>query len=335
MKISVAICAYNAERTLARTIESVIKQTYTDYEVVIVNDGSTDGSVKVIQKFIRKYNEKIVLIEKENGGLSLARNIGIQKATGEYVTFLDSDDYISTDYLKVLYNTAKKYNSDMVASGQYKVKENGEIIDSIFYKPDQYGNCNLRRLNISGKIYRKDYLNKYGIYFPVGKTYEDNPFNMAAYFLAKNLRFLEYAGYFQVVHEGSITSKKIKYENLPLEAIENSIKLVKKNSGNVVDMQLFDFTVMSFLTYFIFIRNKKKEYLATRNRKSDTEVVLKVCDYSSKIVNKYFKDYLKNEYCKILKNNNLLFKQKLGVKIFCFLIKTKMLNVFTTFYYKI
>ena len=166
-KISIIVPVYNAENYLEKCLQSVFNQDFDDYEVVIVNDGSTDGSVKVIQKFIRKYNEKIVLIEKENGGLSLARNIGIQKATGEYVTFLDSDDYISTDYLKVLYNTAKKYNSDMVASGQYKVKENGEIIDSIFYKPDQYGNCNLRRLNISGKIYRKDYLNKYGIYFPV------------------------------------------------------------------------------------------------------------------------------------------------------------------------
>lgn len=335
IKVSVIIPIYNAEKYLKKCLDSVLYQQLSEFELILVNDGSTDGSKNIIESYLINYSEKIKYIEKENGGLSSARNLGLQHAEGKYVTFLDSDDYISDDYLKVLCNAAEKNKSEMVVSGQFKVKEDGSIIDRILYHPDQNGDSKTRRFNISGKLYRRDFIEKQEIRFPLGKTYEDNPFNMITYFLSKNLVFLEYAGYHQIVHEGSITSKKIEYQLLPIDAIENAVKRVESNQSVLQDRQLFEFTVMSFFTYFIFVRNKKKEYLDTNNRTSDMEVVLKVCEDFQRIVRTYFREYTKNRYFKLFSNRDLPLKQKVGTKFFSILVKTNTLKTFTKLYYNL
>lgn len=335
VEISVIIPVYNAEKYLNKCFDSVLSQEFQDFEILVVNDGSTDGSVNILKEYLQKYPEKFFYMEKENGGLSSARNLALDNAHGKYITFLDSDDYISKDYLWELYKEAEKYNSEMVVSGQFKVEENGTVVDHIVYQPDKNGNSLMRRLNISGKLYKREFVEQNKIRFPLGKTYEDNPFNLKAYFLAKNLRFLNYAGYHQVIHEGSITSKKIEYNLLPIEALNNTVYYVENKRDMVNDLELFEFTVMSFFTYFIFVRNKKKEYLSTNNRKSDMDVVLHVCDDFQEIVKKNFLKYTKNKYCSVFKNNELQLSQKIGTKVFAWLIKTNMLKAFTRIYYRI
>ncbi len=91
-KVSVIIPAYNAEKYIAETLDSVVNQTYSDFEVIIVDDGSKDGTVSIIKQYQGKYPEKIRLIQKENGGPASARNVGIKVATGEYIAFIDADD---------------------------------------------------------------------------------------------------------------------------------------------------------------------------------------------------------------------------------------------------
>lgn len=334
-QISIIIAVYNREKYLRECLDSVFAQKFKDFEVILVNDGSTDNSEMIIEEYKKKYQDKVIYLKKENGGVSSARNLALDHAKSKYVTFLDSDDYVSDDYLSVLFEAAEKYQSEMVVSGQFKVNEEGGIIDRILYFPDSNGNSLTRRLNISGKLYLRDFIEKQAIRFPIGKTYEDNTFNIVAYFLAKNLRFLEYAGYYQVVHEGSITSKKIAYESLPMEAIENAIKQVESNPALLKDRALFEFTVMSFFTYFIFVRNKKKEYLDTNNRTSDMEDVLKVCDEFARMIRENFKHYASNEYCRLFRKSDLVLKQKLGAKVFGILVATNMLKTFVKLYYRL
>ena len=198
--ISIIIPVYNAEKYLHKCLESIVNQSFKDYEVLVVNDGSTDNSQKIIDEYASKYTTKFRTFVKENGGQSSARNMALPFACGEYITFLDSDDYYDSKYLEILYSTAKKNNSDMVISGQQKVDENGKVYMNITYDVENYPNCILRRLNFSGKIYRTEYVRKHNMRFAEGKTYEDNPFNLIMIFLAKNLVILPYSGYYQVVH---------------------------------------------------------------------------------------------------------------------------------------
>lgn len=332
--ISVVIPVYNVERYIAGCLDSVFAQSFTDFEIVIVNDGSKDNSKAIIAQFQEKYGEKIVYLEKENGGLSSARNMALEHVNGKYITFLDSDDYLATDYLEVLYTTAEKNHCDVVCSGQNKVREDGEIISKIRYQVTD-GKCLTRRLNISGKLYRTDYVKKQGILFPLGKTYEDNPFNLVMLFMTKNIIFLEYEGYNQIVHEGSITSQKIDINKLPFDALEKSIKHNLTNGEELNDRELFEFTVLSFFTYFLFVRNKKKEYLTASDKNSDIVTVMQICEHFQRFVCEYFPKCYRNKYARIFKGGDLVFVQRMGVKVFAYLCRLNMLKLFTKIFYKI
>ena len=110
--ISVIVPIYNVEKYLEKCIESILAQTYTDYELILVNDGSTDGCYEICQKFSKR-DVRIKLINKPNGGLSSARNVGIDNSKGDYITFVDSDDYISKYMLQELYRGLCENEADI------------------------------------------------------------------------------------------------------------------------------------------------------------------------------------------------------------------------------
>lgn len=332
--VSVIVPVYNAERYLEKCLDSIIKQTFSDYEVLLINDGSTDGSQIIIDQFVERYPDKFRGFSKKNSGISHTRNFSLMHAQGEYIAFLDSDDYLSSDYIEKHYKTAKERDRDMVVSGQYKVSESEEILDTISYPVNSEGQCVLRKLNFAGKMYKRSFLEKYHIRFPDGKIYEDNVFNLTALFLAQNIIFLDYCGYHQVVHQGSITATKIDREKLPLPEIKNSIEFVLAHRDKINDFAVFEFTVLSFLTYFIFQANKGHAYMKLDNRKSDSSIVEDLCNFAVELLNQDFPQYWKNEHIGVFRKNKLIFKQKVGVRAFVFLCRTKLLKKFAYFYYK-
>lgn len=333
--VSIIIPVYNAERYLKKCLDSLRRQSFQDFEVLLVNDGSTDGSQKIIEKYVSEYPEKYYLFNKENGGQSSARNLALSYVKGEYTTFLDSDDYYDEKYLETLYFAAKKNNSDMVISGQKKVDEEGKVYLNIDYEVGKYPDTVLRRLNFSGKIYRTEYMRKHNMTFAVGKTYEDNPFNFIMIFLAENLVILPYSGYYQVGHPGSTTTKKIQEEKLPYKEIEDAIIYILEHKKEVNDYSIFEFTILSFFTYFIFQANKKHMYLSVEDRKSDMKVIQNLCVFVEKMLDKYFLFYWKNSYIGIFKNPELQLSQRVGVWLFVKLCRFKILNKFACLYYRV
>ena len=123
IKVSIIIPVYNAEKFLRLCIESVIAQTFEDWEAILVNDGSKDSSLAICEEYATK-DKRISLIDKQNGGPSSARNMGIREAQGEYVFFLDADDTINPNCIEDLYSLAKKYDADYVQGKYYDVNEN-------------------------------------------------------------------------------------------------------------------------------------------------------------------------------------------------------------------
>lgn len=332
--ISVIIAIYNEEKRISKCLHSVLQQTYLNFEIVIVNDGSTDHSAEIINKYAEKYGKKVCGIYKENGGLASARNCGIDHAKGKYITFLDADDYIARNYLETLIAVAEKDGCNAVCSGQYKVSEEGKILHSIVYKAHN-GKCLTRRLNISGKIYLTSFVKENGIDFPIGKTYEDNSFNLQIFFLTDKIYFLDYAGYYQVIHEGSITSKSIKAEDLPLTEWNDCIEKILGRMEKKADIQLFEFTVLSLFAYLLLVRIRKREYLSNVDRESNIENAIMVARSFQKTVNTYFPNAGRNKYIALFRFTELPLIQKLGVRVFWRMCYWKRLDTFTKAFYKL
>ncbi len=331
--VTVIIPAFNAEKYLYRCLDSVVNQNFSDFEVILVDDGSCDGTAGIIRSYQSRY-PFIHYYYKENGGLSSARNYGM-KQTGEskYVAFLDSDDYLDADYLMSLINKAEQRQSDVVCSGQYRVTESGQIISHVQYHLDKQGKCILRHLNMHGKLYRTDYLKKHHLVFPEGKTYEDNPFNLAAFFLTSRIDFLQYEGYYQLIHPDSITTRKVRQSDVPYKELEQAIQYVIANKAN--DYDVFEYTIMSFFTYFILEANRKHRYFKLADRKSDTQVLEELCDFAERILKQYCPSYMHNPYLSVCRKNDIGIKQKLAVAVFMRMMHWNCAKAFVKIFYKV
>lgn len=175
-QVSVIVPIYNVEKYLSKCIESLVNQTLQDIEIILVNDGSTDNSGNIAKQYAEKYKDKIKYVEKENGGLSDARNFGMNFATAEYIAFLDSDDYIEKTAYEEMYNKAKTENADYVECDfiwEYpnKAKEDKRI---------NYNNKKemlaLVRVVAWNKLIRREKIINNNLIFPKGLRYEDVEF---------------------------------------------------------------------------------------------------------------------------------------------------------------
>ena len=129
-KVSVIVPVYGVEEWLERCLDSLVNQTLEDIEIIVVNDGSPDNSQAIIDAYVKKYPNKVKGYIKENGGLSDARNFGIPYATGEYIAFVDSDDYVDLTMYEKMYNEAEAKGSEVVVCGYFKVNEETKTLKS-------------------------------------------------------------------------------------------------------------------------------------------------------------------------------------------------------------
>lgn len=128
--ISIVLPVYNVEKYLERCIFSIINQSYSKLEIILVNDGSTDGSGQICEEWAEK-DSRIILVNKTNAGLGMARNTGLEKASGKYICFIDSDDYVESNMIEIVYEEAQKNNADIVMYGFYNVNSDGVVVDCL------------------------------------------------------------------------------------------------------------------------------------------------------------------------------------------------------------
>lgn len=204
--ISVIVPVYNVGEYLARCVESILDQSFLDFELLLIDDGSTDDSLEICRSYASLDN-RILVISKENEGVSVTRNLGISKANGEWITFIDSDDWVERDYLKTL-NDRLRYNNkaDWVTSGLIFRYKNGN--DSV-EKPevtgcfdthlqDEFFKIVTQRLVTSPvcKLYRKSLIEDNKILFKAGLSYgEDRDFNLRYACCCNFVEITDYVGY--------------------------------------------------------------------------------------------------------------------------------------------
>lgn len=335
-KVSIIVPCYNAEKYMGKMLKSVFGQSLKDFELILVNDGSKDNTANLLEECKNEHPDVVKVFHKENGGQSTARNMGLDYATGEYVVFWDADDYADVDYLETLYNAGKAKNSDMILSGSHYVDENGNILENLGYPVDINPNYAGRRLSPHGKMYKREFLNRHNIRFANGKLFEDNPFNFQAMFLCKNQVILPYLGHYQVVHLNSTMSSAMRDEKMPYDAIEEALKYVNEHKEEVNDYSMFEFTVLGFMTYFIFLGNR--EHMRAANKassgyKNTKELIRKMCDFTQRVIPEQLPNYWKNEHVGIFKEKDLELRWRAGTWLFTRLIRMKLLKCFAMVYY--
>lgn len=251
-KITVIIPVYNVEIYLNRCINSVINQTFRDLEIILVDDGSLDGSRAICEKYATK-DDRIKVFAKENGGLSSARNYGLDRASGDYIYLLDSDDFIHESTLEKLINAMEQYGVDIVSS---KLMTVSEEIDSRLEKKD----CDVRFLkstnkefylqNISnhacGKLYKKILFE--GIRYPENRNYEDIATTFKLYMKANDIAYTQEGLYFYRVLPTAIT-KTLSRKNIDdLILAYRDAKAALSNSN-----QLYNYYLLTIL-YTLYSR---------------------------------------------------------------------------------
>ena len=175
-KVSVIVPIYNVERFVKRCLDSLVNQSLQEIQIILVNDGSTDESGEIAKEYASKHSNKIIYLEKENGGLSDARNFGMRYAEGEYIAFLDSDDYVENTMYEEMYNKALQENSDYVECDflwEYPDKIKVDKRTPYSNKKEMLTNVRVVAWN---KLIKREILEKNNISFPKGLRYEDIEF---------------------------------------------------------------------------------------------------------------------------------------------------------------
>lgn len=205
-KVSVIVPIYNVEKYIRRCLESIVRQEYTNLEIICVDDRGQDGSMEIVSEFQKKYPDKFVIVHNaENKGLGAARDEGMKVATGSYIAFIDSDDYIKKDFISRYMEGFRNPLTDVVMGG-YIRDENGKYTE---YPPDI---CDPEAIwvNVSAwvKMYRRKFLEQYGLNFNGVRRYEDEGFLYRILMKNPKIEAIAYSGYYYWLNPESITRSK-------------------------------------------------------------------------------------------------------------------------------
>lgn len=269
-KVSVIIPLYNSYQYLEESLNCVVNQTLQDIEIIIVNDGSTDGSEKLAQKFADK-DRRIQLIHQENQGAAIARNKGLSLAKGEYLSFLDSDDVFELNMLEEMYNQAKKFDAEIVVCpfrylGDDATIRRGLTLPTVIDNFDCFSakDISSQILQISSptawsKLFKKDFILKHRIQFQNLTTCNDIFFTYFALLNAKKITILNtpFVTYRNRAQKSISSNRGSGYENI-LKAL-NLIKLRLKEEG------LFDLYELSFFKRSLSNINYESLYIENKN----------------------------------------------------------------------
>ncbi len=293
---SIIVPVYNVEKYLNKCLESLVNQTYKDYEIIIVNDGSTDKSQNIINNYKEKYSKIVKSYKKKNGGLSSARNYGLKKATKDYILFVDSDDYIEKNTLEIL-NKNILNNEDIIIFNYNAIYENHiDKIDTFISNiKDLKKRYIISKPSACNKLFKKDFILNNNIKFIEGIYYEDLATIPSLIKYTNNIKFISDYLYNYVVRNESILNKKTYNKKMDdiFYACENNKKILLDDYKEEVEYIYIDH----------LLRNASLRFL--NYNKYDK------IDNVREIIKKFFPKWRKNIYYK----NYYSLKQKIMCNI--------------------
>ena len=262
--ISIIVPIYNVENYLRHCLESIQNQTYQNFECLLINDGSSDNSAEICREYVEK-DSRFRYFEKENGGVSSARNLGIERSKGQYITFIDSDDWVDSDYLELLYMKINEYNADLavLTYKQYSMNDGCfylHVWEQDYYEKYYTGNELLNSLpnlenydstfNVSwGKLFKRNFLET-ATFNEQRIMGEDLEFNFKIFLQIKSCIYLNKALYNFRQHHLSTRARKISDKYL-MDNVEIRLGRLPFLIGKTVDTNLYLAKTKEFLKYHI------------------------------------------------------------------------------------
>lgn len=316
IKVSVIVPIYNVEKQLAKCLDSLLNQTLKDIQIILVNDGSEDSSAEIAKKYVVKDPDRVLYFEKANGGLSDARNYGIPYATGEYIAFLDSDDYVELDTYENMYNLAKKENSDMVECNfiwEYPQKIKIDIGKKYSGKHEMIEKIRVVAWN---KLIKRQVIEKSKIQFPKGYRYEDVEFTYKLIPYLENISFLEEPCIHYIQRQNSISNMQNERTKEIFVVLNNVIKYYKELEIYEEYKDELEYVYTRYLLCSSLLRMVKIKEKKTRKE---------ILNLTWENLNKNFPKWKKNKILnknKSMKDKYIKSVNKFTYKIYCFIFRS-------------
>jgi len=293
-KVSIIVPVYNVEKYLAKCLDSLVSQTLSDIEIIVINDGTKDNSQSIIDIFVENYPQKVFTYLKENGGLGDARNYGLQFAHASYVGFVDSDDYVEAEMYEKLYLSAIENNSDIVVCDIEYVWENSSKRNELkgFRKiegVEERKSIFLSPLFAWNKLYKKDLFLKYDLKYPKKLWYEDIPVTIPLFAYAKNISYVEEILIHYVQRDSSIMTSK------NTSKMHDIFRVLKQVYEFFQDNQLLDSYHPEIEYLFV---EQLMLYGSFRFYRSDS--TFNLMNEALKFMKEFFPNWRKNKYIKTL-----------------------------------
>ena len=264
MKVSIIVPVYNTQDYLKKCLDSLVNQTYNNIEIILINDGSPDNSEKIILKYKEKYPKLIKYYKQKNKGQGAARNLGIKKASGDYITFVDSDDYVDINMIEEMINQ----KGDIIICDILKEENDKQIYFNNYWnvKEDASKNYMTSHMGPVARLYKASLFKDNNIYFKEGVIYEDLATVPLLGLHTKNIKYINKAFYHYVIRRGS-SMKQIKYNKV----LENIFEVMGYLNSAIPDEyhEELEYLYIEHLLYSASLRflkfNRKDKMLIIRN----------------------------------------------------------------------
>ncbi len=319
-KVSIIMPVYNAEEHLKLCIDSILAQTYKNIEIIIVNDGSTDNSLEIINEYKKKESSKMIVVNKENSGVSDTRNKGLEHVTGYYTMFADNDDYMEPNYIEN-YIKANDNDYDIIIGGYLRESYEGKILFS--RKLEEKPIAPYIALASWAKLYKTSFLKENGFKFLKTEIADDFYFNLFAYNKTEKIKIIDDTSYHWMYNEKSLSNTDSKNLNRTDDLIK-TLSQIKKDL-KPKNEELIEYFYIRTAIYYILFSCKKVKF--------------------SKVINEYNKlfnwlkenttNYKKNKYIKLKNNEGEIKQVKFIIYTFILLQKIHLIKPFLFFYSKI
>lgn len=324
-KASVIIPVYNAAKSLPRCFDSILNQTYRDFEIIVINDGSTDQSQNIINLYAEKSPDLFRVYTQKNQGVAAARNSGMQYAQGEYIFFVDNDDYISGNYLNDLVTEAEHSHAEMVITGYCRIREDKKIL---YKRPATDSDWLIFQLQAPwARLYRSDFIKENNLRFLSNPIGEDVYFNILAACLCKKWSYVPSISYFWVDNAQSVSNTKQKGMNKIASPFE-MLQIIHDETLSAAQNE----PLRSNIEYF-FIRYAVW-YILFSGRNADPRTANKMYLEMFAFIRKLYPDYFKNRNLRLTLPKGETFFNRFSVWSFILLHRIHAVRLFLSVYCK-
>lgn len=340
VQVSVIIPVYNSEQTIERCVESVVHQTYQSIEIIVINDGSTDRTLEKLMSLSERYSQ-IRIIDQENCGVSKARHYAVQTAGGQYLAFLDSDDYLASDYIECFVSDAEQYHADVCICGYTLISTDGEILSRIVPTEYTYGISEeyaYRIMSTGARFYRTSFWRECDFPVVTGAHVrgEDIPIALLANYRAKSIHVTDQYGYYYVQHNDSARHRMrgLHGYDLPLKEIgavvrrafesrETTRQLQGADNAHVVENELdvahWKFFQMGVIRVCITFRWDLM-------RGADHNKIVAIRQWADELVSCYMSDIMRNEYLRFSNKLQIPVTQKIACQLYVWVVVRRILR---------